>query len=64
MPDPQQETPPGAAMFGAFRVETETMSDGRRIHYYVWPDDTDPGASAAEPADAQAAPDAAESDRV
>jgi hypothetical protein len=51
-------------MFGAFRVETETMSDGRRIHYYVWPDDTDPGASAAEPADAQAAPDAAESDRV
>jgi hypothetical protein len=64
MPDPQQETPPGAAMFGEFRVETETMPDGRRIHYYAWPDDTETAASAGDPADVQAAHDAADSDRV
>jgi hypothetical protein len=46
-------------MFGEFRVETETMSDGRRIHYYVWPDETGPVAAAADPADAQAEPDGA-----
>jgi hypothetical protein len=61
MPDPQPETPPGAALFGEFRVETETMSDGRRIHYYAWPDETDPvsAAAAADPADALAEPDGA-----
>jgi hypothetical protein len=36
--------------FGDFEIETETMPDGRRIHYYRWPDaepprDADPDAS-------------------
>ena len=28
--------------YGRFRVETEPMGDGRRIHYYEWPEEDDP----------------------
>lgn len=28
-----------ATPFGDFRVEDERMADGRKIHYYAWPDE-------------------------
>jgi hypothetical protein len=34
-----------------FEVETETMPDGRLIHYYRWPEDGVPPAEEAEAAD-------------
>ena len=34
-----------------FEVETETMPDGRRIHFYRWPEDEVPPADVARAAD-------------
>ena len=39
--------------FSDLEVETETMPDGRRIHYYTWPDAPE---SATDP-DAEPSPD-------
>ena len=39
-PRPPADTPP-PPRFARFVVETETMADGRRIHYYRWPDDAE-----------------------
>ncbi len=52
--DPREPTPTGDDLpFGDFEVETETLPDGRKIHYYRWPDaeprrDHDPEPDAAD----------------
>jgi hypothetical protein len=40
--------------FGRFRLETEAMADGRRIHYYSWP--AEGGSEAAPEAGAHGRP--------
>ena len=39
--DTPREPAPADSMFpfGDFEVETETLPDGRRVHYYRWPAD-------------------------
>jgi hypothetical protein len=45
-PAPPSEAPVEAA---EFEVETETMADGRHIHYYRWPEaDAPPAGERAE----------------
>jgi len=37
--DPREPARPDVSLpFGDFEVETEALPDGRRIHYYRWPD--------------------------
>ena len=35
--DPREPTPGDDLPFGDFKVETEALPDGRKIHYYRWP---------------------------
>ena len=39
----------GHPPMGGYRVSTEEMADGRRIHYYEWPDEPEPGGASDEP---------------
>ena len=36
--DPAPDPSSPAVPFGDFEVDTETLPDGRQVHYYRWPD--------------------------